>query len=189
LRARWWSPRSCSAASIWRSAGPDRWFEKDGAFDADVRRGFEAAHHAAARGEFGDWIRTAEGALALVILLDQFPRNLYRSSGHAYATDGLARRVAQEAVTLGHDRATDAELREFFYLPFHHAEDLALQDEGVALSRALGLQRGEAEPGKWAAIHREIIARFGRFPHRNRALGRATTAEEQAFLDDGGFAG
>ena len=175
--------------SFWREAGPKRWYAKDESFDDAIRLKFEPVHHAAARGEYDGWTETPEGALALVILLDQFPRNLYRGSAHAFATDGLALKLADEAIARGHDRAVEPLLREFFYMPFAHAEDLALQDRAVELLGALGRERGEADPGMWARIHREIIARFGRFPHRNRALGRATTSEEQAFLDGGGFAG
>lgn len=174
---------------FWREAGPKRWYAKDGAFDEAIRLRFEATHHAAARGECDSWTDTPEGALALVILLDQFPRNLFRGSAHAFATDGLARKLAAEAIARGHDQAVDPLLREFFYLPFEHAEDLAAQDRGLELCRAAGRERGDAEPDKWALIHRDIIARFGRFPHRNAALGRTTTPEEQAFLDGGGFAG
>jgi uncharacterized protein (DUF924 family) len=170
--------------SFWREAGPKRWFEKDEAFDAEIRTRFEAAHQAAGRGEYDDWIETAEGALALLLMLDQFPRNLYRGSAHAFATDPLARKTARAAIARGHDRAVEPELRQFFYLPFEHSEDLADQDEGVALAEASG-----PEDAKWALIHRAIIAHFGRFPHRNRCLGRETTPEEQAFLDGGGFSG
>ena len=174
---------------FWREAGPKRWYDKDPAFDETIRAKFESAHHAAARGEYVAWADSAEGALALLILLDQFPRNLYRGSAHAFATDGLARQVTSDAIERGHDRAADPALREFFYLPFAHAEDLPTQDRGVGLSRAAGQEAGEAHPGMWALLHREIIAKFGRFPHRNAALGRATTPDEQAFLDGGGFAG
>jgi uncharacterized protein (DUF924 family) len=174
---------------FWREAGPTRWYAKDPAFDETIRERFEAIHHAAARGEFAAWADSAEGALALLILLDQFPRNLYRDSAHAFATDGLARRIATEAIAQGHDRAVDPMLREFFYMPLVHGEDLAEQDRAVALFRAVGQERGDAEADKWALIHREIVARFGRFPHRNAALGRITTAAERAFLDGGGFAG
>ena len=174
---------------FWRSAGPKRWFAKDEAFDAAIRLKFEATHHAAARGDYDAWIETADGALALLILLDQFPRNLFRGSPHAYATDPLARRVAAEAVARGHDRLADPALRGFFHLPFEHSEDMADQDRSVALCEAQARETGDEGYLKWARIHRGIVARFGRFPHRNHALGRETTAEEQAFLDDGGFAG
>jgi uncharacterized protein (DUF924 family) len=174
---------------FWRSAGPKRWFVKDQAFDAAIRLKFEATHHAAARGEYDRWAETAEGALALLLLLDQFPRNLYRNSPHAFATDPLARRVAAEAIARGDDKAADPELRGFYYLPFEHSEDLADQNLSVALCEAQGRETGDDDTAKWARIHRDIILRFGRFPHRNRELGREMTAEEQAFLDEGGFAG
>jgi uncharacterized protein (DUF924 family) len=174
---------------FWRQAGPTRWFEKDEAFDASIRLKFDPTHQAAARGAYDGWIETAEGALALVILLDQFPRNLFRGSGHAFATDGKAQRTAREAVARGHDKATGAELRPFFYLPFSHSESLADQQLAVSLYEALTRETGDGNDGKWALIHHDIIARFGRFPHRNAALGRITTADEQAFLDAGGFAG
>lgn len=171
--------------AFWTAAGPSAWFKKDAAFDAELRARFEAAHHAAARGEFAAWEQSAEGALALILLLDQIPRNIYRGSAHAFATDPLAQAHADRAVNAGFDRATAMPLRIFFYLPFEHAENLGLQARCVALMEATG----DAEFIKYARVHRDIIARFGRFPHRNAALGRTTTAEEQAFLDAGGFAG
>ena len=172
---------------FWREAGAKRWFAKNAGFDADIRLRFEAAHHAAARGEFDAWTATADGALALVLLLDQFPRNLWRGSPHAFATDPLARLVAREAVDEGHDRAVAPQLCNFFYLPFAHSESLADQDFGLTLCEAL--ERETGEDATWAIRHRDVIVRFGRFPHRNRALGRETTQAEQAFLDAGGFAG
>jgi uncharacterized protein (DUF924 family) len=150
---------------------------------------FDPVHPAAAGAQYDAGRVVAAGALALVILLDQFPRNLYRGSGHAFATDPLARTITRQAIARGFDRQTEALLRPFFYLPFEHSEILADQDEGIALCQALADEAGDTETLKWARIHRDIIERFGRFPHRNRALGRATTAQEQAFLDDGGFAG
>jgi len=170
---------------FWRQAGPAKWFKKAAAFDEAIRLKFEPTHHAAARGEYDAWADTPEGALALVILLDQFPRNLYRGSGHAFATDGKARALARAAVERGFDREVEPGLRNFFYLPFEHSEDLADQDYCVALCA----ESGVADDMKWATLHRDIIARFGRFPHRNAPLGRATTAEEQEFLDEGGFGG
>jgi uncharacterized protein (DUF924 family) len=175
--------------SFWRSAGPGRWFKKNPAFDDAIRLKFEPVHHAAARGDYDAWIATPEGALALLILLDQFPRNLYRGSAHSYATDPLARRIANEALVRGHDGAFEPDLRAFFYLPFEHSEDLADQDRSVALCEAMRAATGDEGNLKWATGHRDVIVRFGRFPHRNRALGRLTTTEEQAFLDGGGFAG
>ena len=174
---------------FWTAAGPDKWFKKSDAFDAAIRLKFEPVHHAAARGQYDAWSADAEGSLALVILLDQFPRNLFRDSGHAFATDGKARAAALSAVAAGHDRLVEAESRLFFYLPFEHSESLADQDRSAALFEGLLKDTGDADSLKWALLHRDIIARFGRFPHRNAALGRVTTAAEQAFLDEGGFAG
>ena len=170
---------------FWRNAGPQKWFKKVAAFDEAIRLKFEPVHHRAARGEYDAWSETAEGALALLILLDQFPRNLYRNSGHAFATDPKARAIARAAIEAGFDRQVEPDLRNFFYLPFEHSEDLADQDYALALCAEAGVE----DDVKWAGIHRDIILRFGRFPHRNAALGRKTTAEEQEFLDDGGFGG
>lgn len=169
---------------FWRDAGPKFWFAKDETFDGRCR-GFEAEHHAAARRELMHWEMEAEGALALLILLDQLPRNIYRGSPHAYATDTMAQAIAHRAIGNGFDRATDTDLRVFFYLPFEHAEDLALQERCVELTKAM---RND-EYTKYALIHRDIIARFGRFPHRNIILGRKSTPEELQFLAEGGFAG
>lgn len=176
-----------SAAEIvrfWRDAGPKFWFVKDETFDGRCRT-FEAEHHAAARGELGAWEMDAEGALALLILLDQLPRNIFRNSPHAFATDGLAQAVAARAIERGFDAATDSALRVFFYMPFEHAEDLAMQDRCVHLMTNLG----DAEFIKFAILHRDIIAKFGRFPHRNVVLSRKSTPEELAFLAEGGFRG
>jgi uncharacterized protein (DUF924 family) len=170
---------------FWRSAGPAKWFKKVPAFDEAIRLKFEPVHHRAARSEYDAWAESAEGALALLILLDQFPRNLYRNSGHAFATDPKARAIALAAINRGFDQQVEPPLRGFFYLPFEHSEDLTDQDYNLALCT----ESGDEDLIKWAAIHRDIIARFGRFPHRNPALGRVTTVEEQEFLDEGGFAG
>jgi uncharacterized protein (DUF924 family) len=175
--------------TFWRSAGPDKWFVKKDAFDDAIRLKFEPVHLAAARGEYMKWEQSAEGALALLILLDQFPRNLYRRSAHSFATDPLARAIARRAIARGFDKATDIELRPFFYLPFEHSESLDEQEKGVALCQAYAAETGDDGYLKFAIVHRDIIVRFGRFPHRNPMLGRETTAEEQAFLDEGGFAG
>jgi len=168
--------------AFWREAGMAKWFNSSAAFDAACRTRFLDAHHAAARGECEAWLDDADGALAALILLDQIPRNVYRGSGHAFATDGLARRYALQAVEAGLDARMPADLRLFAYLPFEHAEDLADQDRAVALIDALG----NAELDRYARAHREVIARFGRFPHRNAALGRTSTPDEQAWLDAGG---
>lgn len=171
--------------SYWREAGPERWFEKNDDFDQGIRSRFLATHEAAARGELAAHEESAEGALALVILLDQFSRNMFRGSARAFATDALACAVAERAIARGFDRAIDKTLRQFFYLPFMHSELLADQDRSVQLYAAIG----DAELLSYALTHRDIIAKFGRFPHRNRTLGRETAADEQEFLDSGGFAG
>lgn len=170
--------------SFWREAGPRSWFAKDEDFDAACRD-YEAAHHAAARGELDSWAETAEGALALILLLDQFPRNLYRGSAHAFATDALARRFADQAVVRGFDQDFPPDLRAFFYLPFEHSEAAADQARSLALFEALG----DENYFKFAKLHADIITRFGRFPHRNACLGRETSAAESAFLAEGGFSG
>lgn len=169
---------------FWRAAGHEKWFVKDEAFDAAFRDRFLALHEAAARGDLDDWQETAEGALALVILLDQFPRNAFRGTTRMYETDNAALAIARKAVAAGLDRHIEPELRLFLYMPFEHSEDMADQDLAVALCTPLG---GQAE--EFALIHRDIIRRFGRFPHRNPILGRAMTAGERKFLDDGGFEG
>lgn len=174
---------------FWRGAGPEKWFTKNAKFDQTIALKFEPVHLAAARGEYDRWAASAEGSLALLILLDQFPRNLFRNSGHAFATDPKARQIARSAITAGHDRAVDADLRQFFYLPFEHSEDLPDQDYAITLFTALKDETGDGESLRWAELHRDIIVRFGRFPHRNPCLGRVTTPNEQAFLNEGGFAG
>jgi uncharacterized protein (DUF924 family) len=171
--------------SFWQQAGPDRWFNKDVSFDKEIRNRFFDTYEAAAAGKLSDWEQSARGALALLILLDQFPRNMFRGDARAFATDALARAVTAGAIVRGFDSQVPKELRGFFYLPFEHSEDLADQERCIALHKATA----DADGLKWAEIHADIIRRFGRFPHRNAVLGRTTTPEEQAFLDGGGFAG
>jgi uncharacterized protein (DUF924 family) len=169
---------------FWIEAGPKQWFRKDDAFDAECRDRFLALHERAARGELAAWAGTPEGALGLLLLLDQVPRNAFRGSARSYATDPLARVVAQQAIRRGLHQQVDEPLRNFFSLPFMHSEWLPDQELALQLTRGLG-----EEAPKFARIHHEIIQRFGRFPHRNAVLGRRTTPGEQAFLDDGGFSG
>lgn len=169
--------------SFWREAGPKRWFAQDSAFDAQVRERFLATHEAAAAGQLSAWEATVEGALALVIALDQFPRNMFRGTARAFSTDPLALAAARGAIERGFDLKTPMPERNFFYLPFEHGENLADQKRCVALTEATG----DAEAVKWAKLHLDVISRFGRFPHRNAALGRVSTPEEFAFLEDGGF--
>jgi uncharacterized protein (DUF924 family) len=169
---------------FWRDAGPSRWFDKDDAFDAGFRQRFLATHEAAAAGRLADWAGSAEGALALLVLLDQFPRNAFRGSARMFATDAQARAVAGAAIEAGFDRAAEPLLRPFFYMPFMHSELLADQQRCVALCDAV-----DANTQRFAWLHRDIVERFGRFPHRNTLLGRASTPEEERFLAEGGFSG
>ena len=171
--------------AFWREAGGERWYERDDVFDAEVRRRFLAVWQKAAAGEFASWEASDDGALALVIVLDQFPRNMFRGTPQAFASDAQARDVARRAIAKAVDRRVDPILLEFLYLPFMHSEHLADQLDCVALFQ----NTDNAENLKYAREHADIIERFGRFPHRNRLLGRDTTEEEQAFLDGGGFAG
>ena len=173
-----------TVVGFWREAGPARWFASDEAFDNECRNGFLEAHLLAARREFEHWLDDAQGALALVLLLDQIPRNVFRRSAHAYATDGLARHYASRALTLGLDTQVDVALRPFFYLPFEHSEAMADQERSLELFARL-----PGDSARWAQLHYDIIQRFGRFPHRNAALGRDSTTEERAFLAEGGFSG
>jgi len=171
--------------SFWRTAGAERWFNKDTGFDEEIRQRSLDTYEAAAAGKFSGWEQSAQGALALLILLDQFPRNMFRGDARAFATDPLARAIAAGAIVRGFDSQVSAEMRGFFYLPFQHSEYLADQERSIAFYKAIG----DVENLKWAELHADIIRRFGRFPHRNALLGRTTTREEQAFLDGGGFAG
>lgn len=180
-------PAPAEILAFWRQAGEDKWFSRDEAFDAAIRQRFLPAHEAAARGELWGWEDAPEGALALLILLDQFPRNLFRGSAHAFATDIPALCVADRAIARGFDTMIEGVVRQFFYLPLMHAENVSAQRRCVAAFELLGA--GFEENLKYAQAHLDIIERFGRFPHRNPALGRVTTPEEQAFLDGGGFAG
>jgi uncharacterized protein (DUF924 family) len=170
--------------TVWKEAGPALWFAKDAAFDQRFRERFLLLHEAAARGEFSSWQATPEGSLALIILLDQFPRNAFRGTARMYATDASARKAANLALAAGYDREFPLELRKFFLLPFAHSEDLVDQERSVALARRLG-----ADDLAHAEHHRDIVRRFGRFPHRNQILGRHSTREETEYLANGGYAG
>ncbi|MDQ8022827.1 MAG: DUF924 family protein [Moraxellaceae bacterium] len=178
------SPTASDIVAFWREAGPARWFAKDEAFDRLFRERFLVAHETAAAGQLTHWLGEADSALALVLLLDQFPRNAFRDTPRMYATDVQARDAAHTMLASGLDQRVHVGLRLFCYLPFSHAENLAEQELAVRLQTPLG-----AEYLRHAEGHRDIIRRFGRFPHRNRILGRATTTAEQAFLDEGGFRG
>lgn len=177
--------RPSEIVSFWRDAGPQAWFKKDQDFDAEIRRRFLDIHEDAAEGLLIDWETNAEGTLALVILLDQFPRNMFRGQARMYASDSLARALAAGAIVRGFDALVAKEMRSFFYLPFMHSEAMADQLRSVAFYKTIE----DADGLRWAEEHADIIRRFGRFPHRNVVLGRASTPEELAFLAAGGFSG
>ena len=175
-------PDARDIVDFWRDAGPKRWFGGGEAFDRECEARFSELHFAAARRTLDHWMDAPEGALALLLLLDQVPRNIFRGTAHAYATDGLARTFARQAIAAGFDTQVDRALRLFFYLPFEHAEDLDDQALSVRLHRSLP----GPDAGLWARRHLEVIRRFGRFPHRNAALGRTSTPEELDYLEAGG---
>jgi uncharacterized protein (DUF924 family) len=170
---------------FWKDAGAQgRWFDKDEGFDCLFCNRFLDLHMAVAARRYDGWIENPEGSLALLILTDQFPRNAFRGTAHMYATDPLARHYARLAHAAGHREQVEPDLRLFFCLPFAHSENINEQDLSVKLNARLGQPWLDHAEG-----HRDIIRCFGRFPHRNFMLGRATTAEEAEFLEAGGFQG
>jgi uncharacterized protein (DUF924 family) len=164
----------------------DTWFRKDDAFDREIRERFGAALAAGIAGAFGEWCTTAHGSLARVVLLDQLTRNAFRGTADQFAGDPGALATANDALERGFDRALDAHERSFLYMPFEHSERLDMQDRAVELFTALAAETGVDAPLPWAHKHRDIIRRFGRFPHRNAVLGRESTAGELAFLEQPG---
>ncbi|NTF30499.1 DUF924 family protein [Rhizobium skierniewicense] len=170
--------------NFWKEAGPEKWFDKDAQFDTAFHDRFRELHFSAARRELGTWLDAADSSLALLLLLDQFPRNCFRRTAHMYATDPLARYYTQECLRRGHDMAVDAQLRIFLYLPLMHSEELEDQHLCCTLCEPLGERYFP-----FAIEHRDIIERFGRFPHRNDVLLRQSTPEESTFLEEGGFSG
>ena len=169
--------------AFWREAGPKKWFATDAAFDAEIADRFSVLHGAAAQGAHDDWAESADGALALILVLDQFSRNLHRGSALAFASDAKALQIAEAALARGDDHSVSEGLQIFFYMPFEHSECLADQRTAIRLTHAMQ----NADYLKYAHVHHDVIRRFGRFPHRNAVLGRHTTAAEKAFLGDGGF--
>jgi uncharacterized protein (DUF924 family) len=172
-----------------------RWFGKNDAFDREIRGRFEADHLAAAAGSLDDWARTPRGAVALVILLDQLPRNMYRGMPHAFATDARALEVSERTIAAGLDELLPLIYRSFLYMPFMHAECLDAQERGVRAFALLAELARARSPGvaaffrgshEYARRHRDIVERFGRFPHRNAILGRPSTPEEIEFLKQPG---
>lgn len=162
---------------------PEDWYKQDEAFDAQIRERFGDAVVQAQNGGFKDWEDSREGVFALIILLDQFSRNIFRGDAQSFAGDARARDLSRLAVERGYDMATPIPERQFFLMPLMHSEELSDQDDCII---QMAEKMGE-KSALHARVHREIIARFGRFPYRNDALGRDTTPEEQAFLDGGGY--
>jgi len=165
-----------------------RWFSKDPAFDREIGERFAAVREAILAGEREAWLEGARGSLAYVIVLDQLSRNMFRDSPEMYAADDLALATASRSIESGFDRDVALGQRPFFYLPLMHAENLEQQNRCVALFEALAAEHPEPFSGnlQYAIVHRDVVARFGRFPHRNEILGRPSTPEEVAFLDGGG---
>lgn len=162
--------------------GQEDWFGGKAEFDARLAEQFADTHPHVARGEAWTWRKTPEGRLAEIVVLDQFSRQLHRGSPLAFAQDPMALALAQEAIAAGADQAVDKLWRGFFYLPFMHSESLVIQDEGIKLYEGLG----EPEQLDYMLAHRATIARFGRFPFRNKALGRESTADELAYMAEQG---
>jgi len=175
-------PRALEVLKFWfEETSPKQHFVSDPAFDDAICTRFGILHADASAGLLDKWMETADGALALIILLDQFSRNMFRGKAQAFAYDAKAQALADQAITAGHDMATPADRRAFFYMPFMHAEDLATQEKCIEIVRE---RQGEDSGNMPHAIwHRDVIAEFGRFPFRNIALGRESTKEEIAFLN------
>ncbi|WP_371056044.1 MULTISPECIES: DUF924 family protein [unclassified Rhodosalinus] len=173
--------------SFWLDeVGPDEWYKADDALDEEIRRRFLPLWEGACEGRFAMWLTYPAGSLAYIILTDQFPRNMFRGEGRAFATDRAALAAAKSAIHRKWDLRIDEPARQFFYLPLMHSENLCDQDRCVRLIHERMPETG-ADNLTHAKAHREVIRRFGRFPYRNAALGRANTAPERAFLDEGGY--
>lgn len=170
---------------FWQEAGPSKWWRKDPGFDDEIRLRFGKLHTMATKGDLDQWREEPGSCLALVILLDQFSRNLFRGDARTFAQDEYGLEVAKYAVAKGFDISGNDKIYGFFHLPYMHSEELADQNTCVELIQS----RGDKNALKSAIEHRGIIEKFGRFPHRNPVLGRDTTRDEQKFLDEGGFAG
>lgn len=172
--------------AFWTEAGPDKWFKKDAAFDQTIAARFGTTVDSVLSGELDHWSETPSGALALVLVLDQFTRNIWRDDARAFSGDEKALEISEHAIERGQDMLVPLEGRKWLYMPFMHSERLDVQERGLVYFKDR-LQ----DPGtyKFAVLHRDIVERFGRFPHRNAVLRRITTEQEQGFLDEGGFKG
>jgi uncharacterized protein (DUF924 family) len=184
------APLARDVLEFWFGSPPlatrDAWFRKDPAFDSAIGTRFGAATAAALAGAYGEWCHEPCGALARVILLDQFTRNIFRDTAKAFSGDARALATAEDAVAQGFDRALEAVERWFLYMPFVHSEETAMHERSLALFGALATETGLALPLGRARRHADVIRRFGRYPHRNALLGRQSTAEEIAFLQSPG---
>ena len=178
-------PTPGDVLDFWLSADPEKWFARDDAFDAAIRDRFLTLHGKAASGAIDEWAVIPEGTLALIIVLDQFSRNLYRNSPLAFATDEKALGLSQNLIAKQQDIEFPINVRLWIYMPFQHSEDLCMQERSIELFKTLD----DPENLKYALIHHDIIRKFGRFPHRNQVLGRTSRAEEIKFLAAGGFSG
>lgn len=176
------SPLALEVAGFWLDAGSQRWFSQSDSFDSACGA-YRDAYEQAKRGDLAAWQRTAVGSFALLVLLDQLPRNLFRGTAQQFATDAMALQVSEHAISAGHDRVFTMPARNIFYLPFQHSENLAVQERSLDLYR----RAGDQNTYYYALIHYDAIRRFGRFPHRNAVLGRETSEAERAYMASGGF--
>ncbi len=174
---------AAAVLEFWLQAGPKSWFARDDDFDAAMRNRFASLHEEASQGQHDDWADSPDGALALVLVLDQFSRNLFRDDARAFAQDGHALKIAKDALDRGFDKKVDPAVFVFFYMPYMHSESILDQRSCIRLFHAAN----KSDNMTYAIIHHHVIARFGHFPHRNQAIGRPTSPAEQRFLDDGGF--
>jgi uncharacterized protein (DUF924 family) len=175
------TPNAAEVLKFWFERDRKAWFEKNPPFDEEIRQRFLPLYELGTEGKLKDWKLTPSACLALIVLFDQFPRNMFRNSARAFAADALALEAAKHAVSMGYDKSMSDDERSFAYLPYEHSESLADQAYGCELMKPLG-----GEVYRYALRHKEIIDRFGRFPHRNAALGRASTPEEAEFLKQPG---
>ena len=176
--------RAGEVLTFWQEAGPESWYRQDAPFDRTIRDRFGALWDLACAGGCDHWAMGPKGALALIVLTDQFPRNMFRDSPRAFASDARALRIAASALNHGWDLRLAEPMRQFFYLPFMHSEMLTDQDRSVRLFKA---RMATGDNLLHARAHREVIRRYGRFPYRNAALGRISTPQEDGFLASGGY--
>ena len=176
---------AASVLEFWQNAGPKAWFAKSDEFDTSIRQQFGVLHEKAASNELSAWEDQPDSALALILILDQFSRNLFRNDARAFAQDELCLKIAKSSLSQNFDAKVDPSLKQFYYMPLMHSESILDQRHCVRLFHAANLP----DNLKFAILHRDIIERFGQFPHRNSVLGRPISPTERSFLDGGGFSG